>query len=94
MDQSKEADGASGAAAAADSKDSKAQASAKPKSTAIWDESDVTAAIVDDDTTDGRLRCEYEIAYKQHVTTGDVYLNMGMKDVGAERSVPSLFDPK
>ncbi len=65
--------------------EAKARSESKLKaSNSIWDESDVTASIVDDDTSDGRKRAEYEIVYKQRVTTGDVYLNMGLKDISSE----------
>lgn len=51
---------------------------------AIWTEEDVKLDLDDTDDGDTRPSPEFEIMYKQKVTTGDVYLNMGMKDASTQ----------
>lgn len=51
---------------------------------AIWTEEDVKLELDDNDDGDGRPSPEFEIMYKQKITTGDVYLGMSMKDASSQ----------
>jgi len=60
----------------------RAEAPADPK--AIWADEEVAdaddLADADDEADDGRAKAEYDILYKQAVTSEDMYLGMGGKD--------------
>ena len=53
----------------------------EPKeSETFWDESEITPVGFFKDSTDTRPEPRYEITYRQHVGTEDVYLGLSMKD--------------
>lgn len=55
----------------------------KPKNSKdIWDEDEVIDGAEFDDASDPRPQPEYEIVYRQAVTSEDIYLQMGMKNAG------------
>lgn len=47
---------------------------------AIWDDEDVRDDLQDNDDGDTREQPEFDILYKQSITSQDVFLNMGFKD--------------
>lgn len=46
----------------------------------IWDIDEVTDNLTHDRTDDPRIEPEYEISYKQNITTEDIYLNTSNKN--------------
>uniref|UniRef100_A0A8C4SNK0 Dynein axonemal assembly factor 6 n=1 Tax=Erpetoichthys calabaricus TaxID=27687 RepID=A0A8C4SNK0_ERPCA len=52
----------------------------KKNSKDIWDEEEVPEGSEYDDTFDSRQQPEYEVIFKQHVGTEDVFLGMSRKD--------------
>ncbi|XP_039620495.1 protein PIH1D3 [Polypterus senegalus] len=52
----------------------------KKNSKDIWDEGEVPEGSEYDDTFDSRQQPEYEVIFKQHVGTEDVFLGMSRKD--------------
>lgn len=45
----------------------------------IWDANEVEEGVEFDTSDDPRMQPEYDIVYKQRVTTEDIYLQMGNK---------------
>jgi hypothetical protein len=52
----------------------------KKKTKDIWDENDVEEGAEYDTSDDPRLQPEYEIIYKQSLSTEEVFLQMGYKN--------------
>ncbi|KAK3606328.1 hypothetical protein CHS0354_041963 [Potamilus streckersoni] len=57
----------------------KKESSAQKNSKDIWDEEEVPEGAEYESTYDPRPQPEYDIVYKQAVTTEDIYLQMGNK---------------